>query len=367
MPDRRRRIAIGALAGGLAVLGAGITATKAVDRSAFDRPRPVVHEDAADATTTTFEVLIPLTTASTTSAPTPTTSAPTSTPATASTTATSAATIPSAAASTTATSVTTVTTVATVGASTTPSVTVPSTTAGHEDDGHDGRNDGDDGGGHGGDDDRSGPGNGDHGGSGHDDGSSRSAATRETDAVGASRPAKPDGDACRARRLGCASTLAHLVHRHVPRPVSPSGMLGAMELLWLGPGDEGEVLRASHLFDDAVDEAWARRFLEQPNHHLGLAVREGRPAGFVSGVEMTHPDKGTEMFLYELGVDDAHRGHGIGTALVHGAASTGPAARGATACGCWTSRDNVAALATYRATGPDEESDEVLLGWRFDR
>ena len=32
-----------------------------------------------------------------------------------------------------------------------------------------------------------------------------------------------------------------------------------------------------------------------------------------------------------------------------------------------TSRDNAAALATYRATGPDEESDEVLLGWRFDR
>ena len=87
MPDRRVTITIGALAGGLAVLGAGITATTAVDRSAFDRPRPVLHEDAGDATTT-FEVLIPLTTASTTSAPTPTTSA------------TSAATIPAAAATT---------------------------------------------------------------------------------------------------------------------------------------------------------------------------------------------------------------------------------------------------------------------------
>ena len=139
-----------------------------------------------------------------------------------------------------------------------------------------------------------------------------------------------------------------------------------MELRWLGPGDEGEVLRAAHLFDDAVDEAWARRFLGQPDHHLGLAVRDGRPAGFVSGVEMTHPDKGTEMFLYELGVDDAHRGQGIGTALVQALVDRSRA-RGCYGMWVLTSRDNAAALATYRATGPDEESDEVMLGWRFDR
>jgi ribosomal protein S18 acetylase RimI-like enzyme len=36
----------------------------------------------------------------------------------------------------------------------------------------------------------------------------------------------------------------------------------------------------------------------------------------VTGVEMTHPDKGTEMFLYELGVADEHQGRGIGRALV---------------------------------------------------
>ncbi len=32
----------------------------------------------------------------------------------------------------------------------------------------------------------------------------------------------------------------------------------------------------------------------------------------VSGVELTHPDKGTEMFLYELGVAERFRGRGIG-------------------------------------------------------
>ena len=36
----------------------------------------------------------------------------------------------------------------------------------------------------------------------------------------------------------------------------------------------------------------------------------------VTGVETTHPDKGTEMFLYELAVDEAARDRGVGRALV---------------------------------------------------
>ena len=35
-----------------------------------------------------------------------------------------------------------------------------------------------------------------------------------------------------------------------------------------------------------------------------IAYVDARPVGFVSGVEMTHPDKDTEMFLYELAVDE---------------------------------------------------------------
>ena len=38
--------------------------------------------------------------------------------------------------------------------------------------------------------------------------------------------------------------------------------------------------------------------------------------GFTTGVEMTHPDKGTEMFLYELEVTEAFRRRGIGFALL---------------------------------------------------
>ncbi len=136
-------------------------------------------------------------------------------------------------------------------------------------------------------------------------------------------------------------------------------------LRWLVAGDEGPLLAASHLFDEPVRDEWATRSLAQPGHHLCLASVDGAPAGFVSGIEMTHPDKGTEMFLYELGVDEAFRGRGIGRALVRALADR---ARTLGCTGMWvlTERDNLAAMATYRSAGADEESDHVMLGWRFD-
>lgn len=137
-----------------------------------------------------------------------------------------------------------------------------------------------------------------------------------------------------------------------------------MELRWLDPTDVPEIVSASDLFDVPADERWARHFLDQPSHHLCIAYEDGEPAGFVSGVEMTHPDKGTEMFLYELGVDESVRGRGIGTALVHALVSR---ARERGCYGVWTltERENAAALATYRRTDPMEESDVVLFGWQL--
>ena len=55
-------------------------------------------------------------------------------------------------------------------------------------------------------------------------------------------------------------------------------------------------MAASHLFDGPAEPATAR-FLADERRHLFVAYEGGRPVGFVSGVEMTHPDKGTEMLL----------------------------------------------------------------------
>jgi ribosomal protein S18 acetylase RimI-like enzyme len=136
------------------------------------------------------------------------------------------------------------------------------------------------------------------------------------------------------------------------------------ELRWLSPDDVAAVLGAADVFDEAPTQEWARDFLSRPGHHLCLAYVDGRPAGFVSGVEMTHPDKGTEMFLYELGVEEPYRGHGIGRALVTALADL---AREHGCYGMWTLTDetNEAARRSYGSTGAVERGPQLMLDWRF--
>ncbi|HUX87793.1 MAG TPA: GNAT family N-acetyltransferase, partial [Chloroflexota bacterium] len=51
------------------------------------------------------------------------------------------------------------------------------------------------------------------------------------------------------------------------------------------------------LFDQAVKPDAAEKFLRQDGHHLLVAFVQSLPVGFVSGVELTHPDKGTDTLL----------------------------------------------------------------------
>jgi ribosomal protein S18 acetylase RimI-like enzyme len=127
-----------------------------------------------------------------------------------------------------------------------------------------------------------------------------------------------------------------------------------------------QVESASRLMDDPVRSDAAQRFLAEPTHHLLLAYLPGDdlPVGFVSGVETTHPDKGTEMFLYELGVDDSCRRMGVGTALVEALAAL------ATELGCYgmwvlTDADNTAAIGAYRKAGGEPPTAHVMIGWTF--
>ena len=95
-----------------------------------------------------------------------------------------------------------------------------------------------------------------------------------------------------------------------------------IEVRRLGPGDEGAVHAAHSLLDAAPQPEATQRFLAEPANHLLIASDEaGTPVGFVSGVELTHPDKGTEMFLYELGFDEPARGRGAGRTLVEALAA----------------------------------------------
>ncbi|UED85632.1 GNAT family N-acetyltransferase [Streptomyces profundus] len=134
---------------------------------------------------------------------------------------------------------------------------------------------------------------------------------------------------------------------------------------WIGTARTvDEVLSAGPLYDERPRPAWAERFLASPGHHLLLAYAEGAegPVGMVTGVEMTHPDKGTEMFLHELGVAPSHRRRGVGRGLVEALAEL---ARERGCHGMWVAvdTDNEPALATYRSAGGSFEGPCTVVNW----
>jgi ribosomal protein S18 acetylase RimI-like enzyme len=126
--------------------------------------------------------------------------------------------------------------------------------------------------------------------------------------------------------------------------------------------DAAAVHLAADLFDAPPLTAATEKFLAQPDHHLLFAYRGDRPVGMISGVETTHPDKGTEMFIYELSVLPDARLRGVGTALVRALADV---ARERGCYGMWvgTEVDNEAAQATYRRAGATDRTPFVLLNW----
>jgi GNAT superfamily N-acetyltransferase len=137
-----------------------------------------------------------------------------------------------------------------------------------------------------------------------------------------------------------------------------------MEIRVLRPGDDRLVAAASHLFDGPAKPEATARFLAEPGHHLLIAYESEQPVGFVTGVEVTHPDKGTEMFLYELAVDEPFQNRGIGRALVERLAAV---AREAGCYGMWVITDDInrPARAVYEGTGGVPRANQVMEVWTF--
>ena len=91
----------------------------------------------------------------------------------------------------------------------------------------------------------------------------------------------------------------------------------AIEIKILNPSDRAALENvAADVFDDPIDPQLAAQFLDDPRHHLAVAIDEGRVIGFASGVHYVHPDKPAEMWINEVGVADSHQRRGIGQAVV---------------------------------------------------
>jgi ribosomal protein S18 acetylase RimI-like enzyme len=129
------------------------------------------------------------------------------------------------------------------------------------------------------------------------------------------------------------------------------------------------VADAAALFDDPIDIEATRAFLADQRHHLLIGYIGGQPAGFVTAVELLHPDKPRpEMFLYELGVNEEFRRQGVATALMRRLVQL-CRERGCGEMFVLTDDENAAAHATYRAAGGEPEPAGVIFhwDWRGDR
>ena len=136
-----------------------------------------------------------------------------------------------------------------------------------------------------------------------------------------------------------------------------------MEIRRVSAGEDESVKAAERLFDDAVDLEATRRFLADDANHLLIAYVDGDPAGFVTGTELTHPDKREpELFLNELGVDEGFRGRGIARALV---SQLWELAQRRGCRGMWvlTDEDNEAAQRVYANAGGTRLPAEVMFQW----
>ncbi len=115
------------------------------------------------------------------------------------------------------------------------------------------------------------------------------------------------------------------------------------------------------VFDDAIDPAAAKAFLEDSRHHIAVAVDHGVVVGFASGVHYVHPDKPhPELFINELGVATTHRRQGLGKRVLN---ALFDAARALGCSEAWvlTERDNAPAMGIYASIGGVEGAQGPVM------
>jgi GNAT superfamily N-acetyltransferase len=136
----------------------------------------------------------------------------------------------------------------------------------------------------------------------------------------------------------------------------------------LGPGDD-HILQnvATNVFDNPINAAWTKEFLEDFRHHIAVAIDEKLVVGFASAVHYIHPDKPAELWINEVAVALTHRGLGLGKAIIRALFEVGKVHNCVTA---WvlTNRDNAEAMALYSSMGGIQGGSgigDAVVGFSF--
>jgi ribosomal protein S18 acetylase RimI-like enzyme len=135
----------------------------------------------------------------------------------------------------------------------------------------------------------------------------------------------------------------------------------AIDVRVLTPGED-HVLQhvARDVFDHPVDRELSRAFLDDPRHHIAVALDADTVVGMASALDYIHPDKQVELWINEVGVAPAYRRAGIATRLIHALFAVGRD------LGCrevWvlTEHDNEAARGLYAKAG-GQAASVVMYG-----
>lgn len=121
---------------------------------------------------------------------------------------------------------------------------------------------------------------------------------------------------------------------------------------------------ADDVFDNPVDENFAREFLNDPRNHIVAAISDGVIVGFASAVHYIHPDKPPELWINEVGVAESHQGRGTGKALMKEMLQLG---HGLGCKNAWvlTDRGNAPANRLYKSAGGKMDEEDTVM-YEFD-
>jgi ribosomal protein S18 acetylase RimI-like enzyme len=117
---------------------------------------------------------------------------------------------------------------------------------------------------------------------------------------------------------------------------------------------------APSLFDKPINSVLCIEFLNDPRHHIVVAIERGVVVGFVSAVHYIHPDKPVELWINEVSVAPEYRRRDIAKDLLRSMFGVG------SKLGCkeaWvlTDRSNIAGMKTYSSVGGEEYNKEMTM------
>lgn len=120
---------------------------------------------------------------------------------------------------------------------------------------------------------------------------------------------------------------------------------------------------ADDVFDNAVIEKLAYEFLNDPRHHIVVALVDNQVIGFASAVHYIHPDKPAELWINEVGVAETHQNKGIAKAILRELFEVGKNL-GCTVSWVLTDQDNLPANKLYQSVG-GKKSETVLYEFKL--